>query len=155
MANPNPKVSCQCGAISFHASRPKPLAVYVCHCTECRKQSSSAFGTSAVFPADGMWPLPADVVPRLGMWTRVSDKGTTLECYFCRECGVRLLHRPLRPDGTAKPTLTVKGGALEGFTLERAKHIWTRSAIMPIPEGLEAYVESPEGSDAEGEKGLM
>ncbi|OAQ67720.1 glutathione-dependent formaldehyde-activating enzyme protein [Pochonia chlamydosporia 170] len=147
MANPYPKVQCQCGAISFHTSRPKPLAVYICHCTECRKQSSSAFGTSAIFPAKGMWPLPEDVQSKLGKWTRTSDKGTTLECYFCKECGVRVLHRPLLPNGTPKPTLTIKGGALEGFSVEGARHIWTKSAVVPVPEG--SWLESPEGSDVE------
>lgn len=48
-------VSCQCGAISFKTPLPKPLAVYICHCDECRRQSSSAFGCSAIFPK---FPLP-------------------------------------------------------------------------------------------------
>ncbi|KAK2616589.1 hypothetical protein QQS21_000412 [Conoideocrella luteorostrata] len=152
MADPNPTVSCQCGAVSFHTSQPKPIAIYVCHCTECRKQSSSAFGTSAIFPSKGMWPLPDDVQPKLGMWSRISDKGTTVECYFCKNCGVRLLHRALEKDGKPRPNLTVKAGVLTGFTLEGAKHIWTKSAVMPVPEGVESYLESPEGSDNEDEK---
>ena len=81
------------------------------------------------------------------MWSRISDKGTTLECYFCKICGVRVLHRPLRADGTPKQTLTVKGGALEEFSLEGARHIWTKSAVVPVPEG--SWLESPEGSEEE------
>lgn len=139
--NTNPRIVCQCGAISFHTSTPKPIEVYFCHCTECRKQSSSAFGTSAIFPAEGMWPLPEEVQSKLSMWTRPTDKGNTLECYFCKDCGVRILHRSLRPDGTPKPTLSIKGGALEGFSFEGARHIWTKSAVVPVPE--DAAPESP------------
>ncbi|KAJ6441400.1 KR domain-containing protein [Purpureocillium lavendulum] len=146
----NPIVHCQCGAVSFRASRPEPLALYFCHCTECRRQSSSAFGASAIFPAAGMWPLPPAQADRLGMWTRTSAKGTTLECYFCKACGVRLLHRPLRADGSPKPNLTVKAGAVQGLRLDGAKHIWARSAVVDVPD--DAAWESPdEDVDVKGE----
>lgn len=44
------EAQCQCGAVRFTTPLPKPLALYICHCSECRRQSSSAFGTSAIFP---------------------------------------------------------------------------------------------------------
>jgi hypothetical protein len=31
-----------------------PLAVYVCHCTECQRQSGSAFGLSLAVPRDAL-----------------------------------------------------------------------------------------------------
>ena len=40
---------CQCGAIRYELSHG-PLQLYVCHCTECRKQSASAFGISFIVP---------------------------------------------------------------------------------------------------------
>lgn len=133
----NPKISCQCGAIAFYASKPFPQSVYCCHCLECQKQSSSAFGTSAIFPASGMWPLPEHVQTQLGLWTRPTDSGNTLECYFCKRCGVRIFHRSIQPDGTPKPTLSIKGGCLEGLSWEGARHIYTRTARVPVPEGSE------------------
>lgn len=33
---------CQCGAIRYE-STGESLALYVCHCLECQKQSASAF----------------------------------------------------------------------------------------------------------------
>src|SRR5262245_16287856 len=42
--------SCACGAVTFVTPTPTPMSVYHCHCIDCRKQSSSAFGTSAIFP---------------------------------------------------------------------------------------------------------
>lgn len=134
-ASNNAKITCQCGTVSFHASHSKPLDIYVCHCIECRKQSASAFGVSAIFPAEGMWPLPASVARHVGVWTRQTDSGNTLECYFCKCCGVRILHRAILPDGKPKPTLSVKAGCLERFSLEEAKHIFTRTALVPVPEG--------------------
>ncbi|OAQ82668.1 glutathione-dependent formaldehyde-activating enzyme domain-containing protein [Purpureocillium lilacinum] len=138
----NPIVHCQCGAISFPVSRPEPLALYFCHCTECRKQSSSAFGASAIYPAAGMWPPPPAQAAKLGVWKRTSDKGTTLECYFCKNCGVRILHLPLRPDGSPKPNVTVKAGCVKGLRLEGAKHIWAKSAVVDVPD--DAAWESPD-----------
>ncbi|KAM0478299.1 hypothetical protein ACHAPX_005489 [Trichoderma viride] len=131
----NPMIRCHCGAVSFRAVLPKPLAVDVCHCLECQKQSSSAFGVSAVFPVEGMLPFAEDLQPHVGMWTRKTDSGRTLECYFCKTCGVRLIHRGLLPDGSSSQTLTVKGGCMENLSLNGARHIYTRTARVAVPEG--------------------
>src|SRR5271167_2502735 len=40
---------CQCGAIRYEITGP-PAAVYACHCTECQRQSGSAFAMAAVIP---------------------------------------------------------------------------------------------------------
>lgn len=134
----NPRITCQCGTVSFRASAPCPEKIYICHCLECRKQSASAFGVSAVFPAQGMWPLAPDVRSKLEVWTRPTDAGNTTECYFCKICGVRLFHRGILPDGQPKQMLTVKAGCLEDVSLEGARHIWTRSALLPVPEDSDA-----------------
>jgi hypothetical protein len=131
----NLSVTCQCGAVSFNTSLPEPLDVFACHCLECRKQSAAAFGVSAIFPVAGMWPLPDDVRPHVGLWKRPADSGNTVECYFCKTCGVRMLHRSVFPDGTPKPTISVKGGCLEELSLKDAHHIFVRTALVPVPEG--------------------
>jgi hypothetical protein len=82
-----------------------------------------------------MWPLPEEVQSQLGMWKRPTDKGNTLECYFCKTCGVRVFHRSIFPNGQPKPTLSVKGGLVEGLSWNDVKHIYTRSARVPVPEG--------------------
>lgn len=97
--------------------------------------SASAFGVSAVFPAKGMWPLPVAVRKHLRVWRRPANSGNTVECYFCKKCGVRVFHRSILPDGRPKPTVMVKGGCLEGISLKNGKHIYTRSALLPVPEG--------------------
>ncbi|ERS99430.1 uncharacterized protein SPSK_04500 [Sporothrix schenckii 1099-18] len=122
---------CQCGAVSFMTPTAKPLALYICHCHDCRRQSSSAFGTSAIFPR---FPLPDDSL--ISCYTRPTSSGATLYCYFCKSCGTRLLHTT-----PGKNVVSVKGGCLEGLDWRSAIHIWTKTAMVPIPEGSESHSE--------------
>ncbi|KAM0272914.1 hypothetical protein ACHAQH_008498 [Verticillium albo-atrum] len=137
-------VSCQCGAITFRTPTPAPISVHLCHCNECRKQSSSAFGISAVFPVDGLPPLSDPTLrARLGVWSRATKTGNTLDCYFCKECGARIVHHSRDAQGVGRATANIKGGLVEGLSLKRASHIWTSEAVVPIPEGVVSWRESP------------
>jgi len=127
--------TCQCGAVAFKTPLLNPLAIYICHCDECRRQSASAFGTSAIFPS---FELPKKLKDSLGCYTRPTASGSELNCFFCKKCGTRLIH--------AKPgrdTLSVKGGCLEKLDWSKAKHIWTKRAVVPIPEGAARDEEEP------------
>ncbi|KAL2130004.1 hypothetical protein VTI74DRAFT_7026 [Chaetomium olivicolor] len=137
------EVTCQCRTVSFLTPTPSPLAVYHCHCTECRKQSSSAYGTSAIFPAAGLFPLSADLSSKLAVWSRPSNEGRTVDCYFCKECGVRVMHRIREPDGTERDTVIMKGGLVQGLKWEGAAHIYTKSAVVEIPKGVERWEGAP------------
>ena len=141
------QASCQCGAVTFTTPTPKPLRTYFCHCTECRKQSASAFGTSAVFPAtEPLFPLSESLRDRLGIFTRSTDAGNTLDCYFCKTCGVRMFHRARTSDGKEKDTFNMKMGVLEGLDMrDVTEHIWTKSAVIEIPPGAQTW---PTGFDA-------
>ncbi|KAK3904749.1 centromere protein V [Staphylotrichum tortipilum] len=123
--------SCQCGAVSFKTPTPKPLALYICHCHQCQRQTSSAFGTSAIFPR---FPLPDAEL--LSCYKRPTSSGQTLFCYFCKQCGTRLIHTT-----PGKNVVSVKGGCIEGLDWSTAIHLWTKSAMVPIPEGSETYSE--------------
>ena len=136
------EAKCQCEAITLPLPG-QPIKVYHCHCTECRRQSASAYGTSAVFPADAIFPIPDELRAKMGMWSRPADSGRTVDCYFCRGCGVRLFHRIIGVDGTPRETVTVKGGLVDGLDWKGATHIFTKSAVVPIPEGAEAFEAEP------------
>lgn len=44
--------------------------------------------------------------------------------------------------------LSVKAGCLDGLSktmMRKAIHIWTKSAVVDIPEGVEQYEEEPPG----------
>lgn len=141
---------CQCAQISFSTPTPTPQALYICHCTECRHQSSSAFGITAVFP---YFELPPSTRDMLGSYTRHTLKGQVKEGLFCRNCGARILHRDRsdvpRPGESPAPhaTVRVRGGCLEGLTrdmMDGAVHIWCKEAVVRIPEGVERFDEEPE-----------
>jgi hypothetical protein len=126
---------CQCGSIKFKTPIPAPLEVYICHCSECRHQSSSAFGISAVFPAfEIKIPHPGAI----NTFSRQTASGNTLDCLFCSKCGSRLIHKC---EGGKE--LSVKGGCLEGLSLKGAIHIWCKQAIIDIPPGVRALDEEP------------
>lgn len=128
---------CQCGALRY-VVEGEPLALYVCHCRECRKQSASAFGLSLeVRRADfrvtrGTWKT----------WSRPTDSGRRLTCAFCPACGTRLWHEPEE----ATETLTVKAGSLDSPPdLGSAVHIWTARRLpgVTIPEGTKQFSGEP------------
>src|SRR5215217_6718430 len=66
---------CQCGAVRYVVTA-EPLALYVCHCRECQKQSASAFGVSLVVPGTAFRLTAGE--PRT--WSRQTDSGRTLDC---------------------------------------------------------------------------
>lgn len=66
-------------------------------------------------------------LPKVGSLTRA--------CYFCKTCGVRVFHPSILPNGQIKPTLSAKGGLVEGLNWNSVKHVYTRSARVPVPEG--------------------
>ncbi|KAI1372090.1 Mss4-like protein [Hypoxylon crocopeplum] len=146
MAASDPKpltVRCQCGNVSFLTPTAKPLALFHCHCTECQKQTSSAFGTSAIYTTEGIFPLSPDLSSKLKYFTRPTNQGRTMDCYFCTECGSRMFHRIKDPEGTPYPTLAIKGGCIDGLDWTGGKHIYLRSAVIKIPPEWEQYDTIP------------
>ncbi|KAB5558731.1 Mss4-like protein [Coniochaeta sp. 2T2.1] len=136
-------VSCQCGNISFRTPSSKPISMAHCHCTDCRKQSTSAFGTSAHWPAKDVLPLSPELEEKLAVFTHPTDSGNTKYCYFCPKCGTRILHVSHLPDGTVRETVPFRGGVVDGLDWTGVKHIYTRSAVMKIPADWETYETFP------------
>lgn len=132
---------CQCGAVRYESTGPA-LRVVVCHCTECRKQSASAFGISVFVPRDGLRVTLG--APRF--WSRPTDSGHELECAFCPACGSRLWHQR----STAPESVSLKGGSLDDpVDLAGAIHIWTSRKLpgVLIPPGAKQF---PRGPDPDG-----
>ncbi|EXJ62005.1 hypothetical protein A1O7_02437 [Cladophialophora yegresii CBS 114405] len=144
---------CQCGQIRFVTPLVAPLALYICHCTECRHQSSSTYGMTAIFPYFDIQKY-APTPDAIEMYSRANSSGRT-DGYFCTKCGSRLVHVSMsavagQSGDRVQPAamLSVKAGCLEGLSKElmrKAIHIWTKSAVVDIPEGVEQYEEEPPG----------
>ena len=79
---------CQCGFVRYELTG-KPLPVVICHCKECQKQTSSAFGmTLPAFRRD--FKLSSGTLKE---WRRLADSGREVVCYFCPDCGTTVHYR--------------------------------------------------------------
>ncbi len=128
---------CQCGAVRY-TLKAAPLVFYLCHCTDCQKQSSSAFGESVRVRADDV-----EITGQLALYTGTADSGRGKYCQFCPTCGTRLFHRRT-PDAEV---LNIKGGSLDDAKwLRPSGHIWTRSkqAFISIGDDELSYPEQPD-----------
>jgi hypothetical protein len=128
---------CQCGAVRYEISA-EPLAVYVCHCRECQRQSASAFGISVRVLKSAFRLVRGGV----RTWTRGADNGSTVNCVFCVECGSRVWH--VAP---GSEMIHVKGGSLDQpVDLTLAVHLWTSRKLpgVVIPEGAARFAEEPD-----------
>lgn len=127
---------CQCGAVRY--SITGPLKAYCCHRSECRKQSSSAFGISVPVMERSL-----SIDGEMGLWTRPTDSGSLTECYFCTQCGSRLYH-----SGRNRPGLvTVKGGSLDDpSNVQMLGHIWVKSKPdwLVLSDGLPQLETQPQ-----------
>ncbi len=129
---------CQCGGVRYEIGGD-PIELYVCHCLECRKQSASAFGMSLKVRLADLRVTRGE--PKV--WTRDTDSGGRLACFFCPTCGSRLWHQP----DPAGETATVKAGSVDGgVDMTGAMHIWTarRMPGFVIPEGVRQFPFDPE-----------
>ncbi|WP_419911853.1 GFA family protein [Hoeflea sp.] len=137
MTSTLPHGQCQCGAVRFRLNG-EPIETYVCHCRECQKQSSSAFGISVIVQGGDLQLLQGS--PK--QWARRTDTGGMLDCYFCPECGSRLWHI-----GNDNPDrVSVKGGTLDTAPdLSEVAHIWTIRRLdgVIIPDGVPTYKKEP------------
>jgi hypothetical protein len=128
---------CQCGAIRYEI-HAEPLTLYVCHCTECQKQSSSAFGMSMTLPRTALKITQGS--PK--SWQRKAESGRDVACLFCGQCGTRLFHNPARnPD-----IVNVKPGTLDDTRwLKPAGHTWVQSAQpwVALPDDALCYERQP------------
>ena len=128
---------CQCGAVRYSLSAP-PEAVFVCHCRDCQKQSSSAFGLVAVVPEE-TFSLTRGTV-RTFEGKAASGRAKTQA--FCPDCGSRVFHRiEWRPG-----KLSVRGGTLDApEALEPKVHLWTSHKLpwVTIPADVTAYDTQP------------
>jgi len=122
---------CQCGTVRYRLDG-ETLGLAVCHCTECQRQSGSAFGMSLAVPRDSFRLLSGE----LQTFTVTCDSGRTKSCAFCPSCGTRIHHRVI------EGLLSIKPGTLDDTSwLSPAAHYWTKSKQpwFPIPDGARCF----------------
>ncbi|MBT0570039.1 GFA family protein [Curvibacter sp. CHRR-16] len=128
---------CQCGHVHYSV-QGEAATLFVCHCTECQRQSVSAFGMA-------LWIKHPSVQLHTGAvqeWVRVTPSGRQMACRFCPVCGTRLFHQLL---GQTE-FMSIKPGTLsETSTLQPVAHVWTASkqGWVEIPPQALQYEGNP------------
>ncbi len=128
---------CQCGAVRYRVTG-RPLTFYVCHCTDCQRQSGSAFGESLQVRAADL-----DVSGTVAEFQRMATSGRRMRCMFCPGCGTRLWHA--RAEGSE--AVSLKAGTLDApGGLRPVAHIWTasRQRWVEIPADALHYEGQPD-----------
>ena len=129
---------CQCGKIRYRIVGEAHM-LYACHCTDCQKQSTSAFGMSLIVDVDQVEIFQGE--DSLRHWETRGDDGGLKRCAFCPDCGSRLFHG-------GGDRLSVKAGSLDQTDdLEPIAHIWLRSAqpwLRPDADKILCFDRGPE-----------
>lgn len=113
---------CQCGSVRYRYEG-EVLNIFVCHCTECQKQTGSAFGMGLWVRASGLERLSGTLLK----WTRRLPTGEDMICEFCDQCGTRVFH--VSESYRASDIVSIKPGTLDDTSwIQPHAHIWLTRA---------------------------
>jgi hypothetical protein len=131
--------SCSCGATRFRM-KSAPMFVHCCHCTDCQRQTGSAFVLNALIEADRVEILSREPEPV----TMPTESGLPHVIYRCPKCRIAVWSTY----GGRTKIRFVRVGTLENpAALPPDVHIYTRSKLpwVTLPAGVpafEAYYDS-------------
>jgi hypothetical protein len=133
--------ACLCGDIEYSLLED-PLTFYVCHCTDCQRQTGSSFALSMIVRRKGLVTLRGS--PR-EYRVEIPD-GRIKEASYCGRCTNRLWG----PSSIAGLVVLEPGSLNDTSWLLPVGHIWTRSAQpwVEIPEGPTSFREQPADDEA-------
>ncbi len=122
---------CLCGAIRYRLT-DEPLTLYACHCTDCQRESGSAFSLSMVLSRTALDVLQGE--PQ--RYAVTLPDGRQKRGAFCGTCATRLWAEPV----AFPQVVIIEPGTLDetGWVCPIA-HIWTRSAqpwVVIPPDAL-------------------
>lgn len=111
---------CLCGTVRYRFEG-EPLAFYACHCTDCQRQTGSAFGLSLVVRRDDLELVDGEPA----RFEVPMEDGRTKCGRFCGKCAARVWGEPVR-----HPELFVlrPGSFDEPGSYRPWGDIWTSSA---------------------------
>lgn len=128
---------CLCGDVQY-STPAEPVMTAVCHCSDCQKQSGSAFSVNVLVPTQGF-----EVSGRsLSSYSSYGGSGLPVQRFFCGTCGSALYSAV-----TTLPGLFVlKAGTLsDPSAFKPAVHLWCTSAQpwVAIDRSLACYEQAP------------
>ena len=129
--------SCFCGAVKYRLESA-PMFVNCCHCTECRRQTSSAFAINAAIETARITLLPGSTEPVAV--TVPTESGNPHDIYRCPDCQTALWS-----DYGRRPALRfVRVATLDDpSAFPPDAHIYTRSKLawVVLPPDVPAFEE--------------
>jgi hypothetical protein len=94
---------CLCGKVRYTANA-EPIFIGVCHCTNCQKQSGTAFSVVVAIPKSAL-----SLTGTTKSFQDKPDSGQPMARIFCPECG-----SPIMSDATVLPDVAIiKAGTLD------------------------------------------
>jgi hypothetical protein len=111
---------CLCGQVTYRCDG-EPMATLLCHCTDCQRQTGTAFSIVVGVERDQF-----HVEGPIGSYTTIGeDTHEAVQRQFCSGCGSPIVSLP-----DATPDLAfIKAGTLDDRSwLEPEMELWARSA---------------------------
>ncbi|MDI9818611.1 MULTISPECIES: GFA family protein [unclassified Legionella] len=130
------KGECLCGSCRYVITGEKPTAMYLCHCSRCRKETGTIHGATVFFNnAQLLWEKGQSNI------THFKLEGTRKQRAFCNTCGCPL-PRQEKDAYVVLPAGTVDDDAF----LEPTAHIYyaSRSSWEDKVADLKQFDELPE-----------
>ena len=119
--------SCLCGGVQISLAT-EPLAVALCHCRHCQKQSGSAFSAAMIVPAAAV-----GIEGTLSEFMDVSDSGQAISRRFCGVCGSPVQTISAATD--AQGVTIIKAGLIDSPSMPAPQmQIYCDRAVSWMPE---------------------
>jgi len=127
---------CSCGQIRYSANA-EPMFTGVCHCTNCQKQSGTAFNVVVAIPAAA---LTIQGLPKT--YAAKGDSGNENTRKFCPNCGSTILSEPALMPGAA----ILRAGTLDDTSwLKPTMEIYcdSKQSWVELGGGLQSFPKMP------------
>ena len=109
---------CLCGAVRYEATG-EPEVTLFCHCTQCQKETGSAFSAEIILPRTAV-----TIEGAMTEYDTVADSGNKATRKFCPICGCPILLEFERAD--YRDTVCISVGSLDdASSLQPQAHCFT------------------------------
>lgn len=124
---------CACGSLRYRM-RSQPMFVHCCHCTDCQRQTGTAFVLNALIETDRVELLSGDPLP----YQMPTDSGRPHYVFRCPDCGTAVWSEY---GGQSKLRFVRVGTLDQPSALPPDVHIYIRSKLpwIKLPDGVPAF----------------
>lgn len=132
---------CSCGGTRYKLTKD-PMFTHVCHCSQCKRQTGTAFVTHVFIETAHFEPISGEIEPVDGP----STTGGGHQLFRCSTCQSALYSQY---GGNEKLSL-VKGGTLDDLgSITVGAHLWVEAKVpwIDIPPSVPAFHQNYEPAE--------